>query len=234
MTVASQGDLRIEAATPTQVSADLRCPHLVFRNVMGAEYVGALLDYVADRHEEFRPGSMQNRETGDSFVDPKVRDCLYLKDLGVFKNPIKSLVAGISDRVLEALHLVEPEVKPREFEITAYGDGGHISDHIDVCTGAQSVRVVSCVYYFAATPRRFSGGELRLYGFPKRSAAGAEPPPLSFVDVQPDTDTLIVFPSWLRHKVLPVRVPSGAWADRRFTISCWIHRVGSSAGRVIP
>ena len=25
-------------------------------------------------------------------------------------------------------------------------------------------------------------------------------------------------------KILPIRVPSAAWADRRFAINCWIHR----------
>jgi SM-20-related protein len=230
MTMVRQTDPRVEAATPMQVSADSRCPHVIFRNVMGAEYVEALLGFVADRQDDFQPAPMHNRKTGHSFVDPRVRDCLTFKDLGAFKNPIKSFIVAISGQALDTLHLIEPEVEPKEFEITAYGDGGHIGDHVDLRSGIERVRVLSCVYYFAATPRRFGGGELRLFGFPKRSVAGAEPPPLSFVDVEPDTDTLIVFPSWLRHKVLPVRVPSGAWADRRFTINCWVNRVGSSHG----
>jgi Rps23 Pro-64 3,4-dihydroxylase Tpa1-like proline 4-hydroxylase len=45
-----------------------------------------------------------------------------------------------------------------------------------------------------------------------------------FIDINPDTDAMVVFPSWLRHEVLPVHVPSGAWLDRRFTINCWLHR----------
>jgi SM-20-related protein len=229
MTMASRADSPVKGATPMQVSADLRCPHLIFRDVMGAAYVGALLDYVAERQKEFRPGPMHNRETGQNFLDRKRRDCLHSNNLGEFKEPIKSFVAAISGRALEALHLIEPRVEPREFEIAAYGDGGHIGDHVD--TGGRRfdrVRVLSCVYYFAATPRRFSGGELRLYGFPKPSAGGAEA--VSFVDVEPDTDTMVVFPSLLRHKVLPVRVPSGAWADQRFTINCWVYRAVSSVG----
>ena len=60
------------------------------------------------------------------------------------------------------------------------------------------------------------------------SAGGAAAP---HVDIVPETDTLVVFPSWMSHEVLPVRVPSGAWIDRRFTINCWIHRVGPVAGQ---
>jgi Rps23 Pro-64 3,4-dihydroxylase Tpa1-like proline 4-hydroxylase len=84
------------------------------------------------------------------------------------------------------------------------------------------VRVLSCVYYFAETPRRFQGGELRLYGFPDpfREAAGP------IVEVVPEPDKLVIFPSWLEHEVLPVQVPSKAWRDCRFSINCWIHRTG--------
>ena len=45
-----------------------------------------------------------------------------------------------------------------------------------------------------------------------------------FADIEPETDSLVAFPSWLRHEVLPVRIPSAAWADGRFTINCWLHR----------
>jgi Rps23 Pro-64 3,4-dihydroxylase Tpa1-like proline 4-hydroxylase len=57
-------------------------------------------------------------------------------------------------------------------------------------------------------PRSFSGGELTI-----RSSG-----------VQPQGDTLVLFPSCSVHEVLPVRVPSGAFADSRFTVTGWIHR----------
>src|SRR2546423_5148826 len=123
---------------------------------------------------------------------------------------------------------MEPVVEPKEFEITAYRDGGRFGAHIDTSEKLNRVRVLSCVYYFAATPCRFSGGELRLYGFPAASSKDAAAPPL--VDLVPETDTLVAFPSWLRHEVLPVRVPSGAWAEGRFPFNCWIHRLSPPAG----
>lgn len=51
-----------------------------------------------------------------------------------------------------------------------------------------------------------------------------------YVDVPPESDTLVAFPSWLRHEVLPVHVPSGAWRDSRFAINCWLHRARQAAG----
>jgi SM-20-related protein len=218
-----------DTAWPPEGAVDGRCPYLIFRDVLGPEYVAGLLDHVLDRRADFQTGLMHNRETGELFADPVIRDALYLNDLGAFAAPIKAFVTAIAAPALEALRLIEPDVEPMEFIITAYGEGGHIADHIDTYRWTDRVRILSCVYYFASTPRRFSGGELRLYGFPKFSTVGGEPAAPSFVDIEPRTDTLIVFPSWLRHKVLPVHVPTGAWADSRFTVNCWIHR--AAAGR---
>jgi Rps23 Pro-64 3,4-dihydroxylase Tpa1-like proline 4-hydroxylase len=212
-------------APPPLVAA--RCPHIVFRDVLGAERVAALLAHVSARRDDFTPAMIRNRRSGERLVDRDVRDCLYLRDLGVFEEPIKAFVSAIADRAVTMLGLIEPCVEPTEFEIAAYGDGGRFGAHIDTDERLGRVRVLSCVYYFAATPRRFSGGELRLYGFPTLSRAAAAAPS---VDIHPDADTLVVFPSWLRHEVLPVRVPSGAWADGRFTINCWIHRLSPSPG----
>ncbi len=211
------------AARPPEGAVDPRCPYLVYRDVMGEEYAAGLLNHVVERQRDFVAGGMLNRQTGVSFMDTNVRWSLYLRDLGPFRAPIKAFVNAIVGPALKALHVIEPQVKPKEFEITAYPDGGHIGEHIDTKTGKERVRILSCIYYFAATPRRFDGGELRLYGFPKPNF-GEKTRPESLVDIEPRTDTLVVFPSWLRHQVLPVRVPSGAWADSRFTVNCWIHR----------
>jgi SM-20-related protein len=226
MSLAAGNEASIAASLPDGV-VDARCPYLLYRDVMGQDYLTGLLKHVVERQGDFVAGTMHNRQTGESFMDPNVRWSLYLKDLGPFHSPIKAFVNAIAGSALKALQVIEPQVKPKEFVITAYPDGGHIGEHIDTKTGKERVRILSCIYYFAATPRRFDGGELRLYGFPKPNF-GEKSEPASFVDIEPRTDTLVIFPSWLRHQVLPVRVPSGAWSDARFTINCWVHRVGSS------
>jgi SM-20-related protein len=228
VTTTREIDARLEAVGVPETSVDPRCPHLIFRNILGADYVQSLLKYVVDHQGDFQTGDMHNRLTGERFVDPKMRIASYLNDLGAFGDPIRVLVDAVAAPALKALNLIEPAVEPKEFLITAYRDGGYIGEHIDTMTGPRSVRILSCVYYFAATPHRFSGGELRLYGFPQRSAAGTDPARPPFVELTPETDSLIFFPSWLRHEVLPVRVPSGAWADSRFTINCWIHRAAAA------
>jgi SM-20-related protein len=215
--------------------ASVRCPHVVFRNVLGLETVASLLDYVALREKDFRPGMVRNRQSGQPRVNPAHRDCVNLTDLGPFDSRFKTFVHDVMGPALKELQLDERAVEAREFEICAYRNNGHFGVHMDTSGRLNRVRVLSCVYYFATTPRRFGGGELRLHGFPMPSDRGAAPP---FVDIEPETDTLVVFPSWLRHEVLPVAVPSTAWTDGRFTINCWIHRReptgGDASGQTPP
>ena len=200
-----------------------RCPHLVFRDVLGPATVAALVDYAVQREADFVTARAYDRRSGEVAVDRGRRDCMLLAGLGPFQSRMESFVRSIVAPALSELRLNEPDGEPKEFEISAYGDGGHFNPHIDTVEVLDRVRILSCVYYFAATPPRFSGGALRLHAFPQRGGAAADVP--AYVDVAPETDTFVAFASWLRHEVLPVHVPSGAWADRRFAINCWIHRV---------
>ena len=204
-------------------------PHVIFRDVLGSPTVAELLAYVARHETDFRPAIIRNRRSGERRVDLRQRDCLYLGDLGPFKQMIDTFVRDAVPKLLAGLQLAEAAVEPREFEICAYGDGGHFGAHVDTNELTDRVRVISCVYYFARTPRAFGGGELRLYGFPVRSRNA----PVC-VDIVPETDTLVAFPSWLRHKVLPVNVPSGNWADRRFSVNCWLLRANRAGEDAQP
>jgi hypothetical protein len=222
----------MEIATDTPIAArraaDPRCPHLLFHDALGADTVAGLLEHVAAREADFRPAVVRDRRTGERSVKLSRRDCLSSSDLGPSRSPIETFIRRIAPFALAELRMDEPRHEPREFSICAYGEGGHFAPHIDTAETTGWIRILSCIYYFATTPRRFQGGELRLQGFPTLSAGGVAAP---HVDIVPETDTLVVFPSWMSHEVLPVRVPSGTWIDRRFTINCWIHRVGPPAAQ---
>jgi len=207
-------------------SAHARCPHLVFHEVFGAQRVASLLRHVQEREQDFYPAAFRLRGVPGQRIDEAQRKCLLLADLGEFRAPFEAFVRSIAPQALARLGLIEPHVEPKEFQISAHRDGGHFVTHLD--TVNELVRVLSCVYYFAATPPRFSGGELRLYGFPAVPGASRSTAPPT-IDVAPDTDSLVVFPSWLSHEVRPVRVPSGAFADSRFAIYCWFHRASPAA-----
>ena len=83
--------------------------------------------------------------------------------------------------------------------------------------------MISAVYYFHNLPRGFSGGQLRLYRFGAVSAEAAADPD-NFVDFEPTDNSLVVFPSWVRHEVRPVRCPDGRFDHYRYAVNCWYCR----------
>src|SRR5690606_6893562 len=114
-----------------------------------------------------------------------------------------------------------------EMELVAHNDGAFFARHIDTFTGANGLpptqRMISAVYYFFETPRRFSGGELRLY--PVLGGVA------NWADIEPVCDTLVCFPSFAPHEVLPIACPSGQFAHSRFAINTWICRDNPAAAR---
>lgn len=219
------------AATPElnfhdrmQWSNNRLCPHGTIRSLLGQPTVAAMLDYVAAHQAEFMPGLLRKRGSPERRIDPAVLLSRVKVGLGPFQQQVETVMRAVAPVAVGRLGLIEPAVEPREFEFASYGDGGHFKVHLDTTDQAHRMRILSCVYYFAASPRRFSGGALRLHGFPD-PLGGTERP---VVDVTPEADMLVMFPSWMEHEVLPVRVPSGAWIDHRFSINCWIHRVNLS------
>ena len=73
-----------------------------------------------------------------------------------------------------------------------------------------------------AQPRRFSGGELRI--FDNAVIDGSSVPTDRSQLISPRMDVAVLFPSSDEHELLPVRVPSKRFADSRFAITGWIHR----------
>jgi Rps23 Pro-64 3,4-dihydroxylase Tpa1-like proline 4-hydroxylase len=108
-----------------------------------------------------------------------------------------------------------------ELNLVANNDGAFFKRHIDTFMGnarTASDRVLSAVYYFYAEPKAFSGGTLRLHSFGTTEHEGA------FVDVQPEQNMLLAFPSSALHEVLPISCPSKRFSDSRFNVNCWVHR----------
>ena len=203
-----------------------RCPHVVLPGFLGTEMTQDLLLYVDERRAAFRPATIYGRHSEKARLDLRARNCLRLADMGPFKLLIKRAVERVLPDAIAALGILGVHAKIREIEMCAYGDATLFGPHIDTLkTGPQ--RIVSCVYYFFHEPRGFSGGELRFHGW--QSLSPAKEPEWMTIDVEPQCDSLTIFPSWLRHEVRPIVCPSGTWRDYRFAINCWGYRPTSQA-----
>jgi len=182
---------------------------------MGDAMTARLLDHVSARQDDFVPTSIGPGSRGRE--DPSVRRSLVLGDFGALREEIEARFRAVMDRTLVELGMPPIDLQRLEMELVVHGDGGFYRTHIDTMTDrtlpAGSDRVLTGVYYFHRRPKAFSGGALRLHAFTQV--------PSRALNIVPDCDTLLLFPSWAPHEVLPVSCPSGAFLDGRFAINCW-------------
>ncbi|HEX5692030.1 MAG TPA: 2OG-Fe(II) oxygenase, partial [Roseiflexaceae bacterium] len=106
-----------------------------------------------------------------------------------------------------------------ERQLTAHGRGGFFVPHVDTGDASVQSRRISCVYYFHKSPKRFSGGELKLYDtwITPTGSTGAG----TYTALEPLDNSLVFFPSDAFHEVCPVYPETDAFADSRFTVTIW-------------
>ncbi len=199
-------------------------PHLVLRDFLKEDTVTALLDYTLAREQAFQPTKVGRFEEGKA--DPAVRISHGTRDLGEFKPLLKAKILALVPDLVAKLGATTVEATKVELELVAHNDGAFYKRHIDTQTASERmhIRVLSGVYYFYGKPKAFSGGALRLYAI-------GDPAMQTFIDIEPDHNTLLVFPAWAPHEVMPVACPSKRFVDSRFAINCWVHRRKADAAR---
>jgi len=198
-------------------------PHLVLRDFLPEETVVGLLDFALANEVAFSPTKTGRRKEGR--INPNMRVSSGTHALGPFKSILESKVLALLPGLIDKLGATAVEWPKVELQLVAHNDGAFYKRHIDTQTASDryGIRALSGVYYFNAVPKAFSGGALRLY------AIGGEGE--RYVDIEPTHNTLLVFPSWAPHEVMPIRCPSKRFADSRFAINCWVYRTASSADR---
>jgi Rps23 Pro-64 3,4-dihydroxylase Tpa1-like proline 4-hydroxylase len=167
-----------------------------------------LLDFALGQEASFRAATV-NLGSGNRAVIDGVRRARILDSLGDFETPFLHRLQQQLPAVFDQLARKEFPIGRIEAQITASNDGDYFRLHQD--GGPDATREISFVYFLHSEPRRFTGGELRVLT----------------KTVLPQGDTLVLFPSLSPHEVLPLSVPSRAFADSRFTVNGWIHRVGA-------
>jgi len=191
-------------------------PYRVLPDFLAAADVAALLAYAEAHEADFEPtwvGGPKGRRR-----DPETRRSLALHDgLHAFRPLLASLIYDRAAALMASVGMPPMETSRFELQLVAHGDGAFYKRHIDTRTGGgvHEIRVLSGVYYFHRQPKAFAGGALRLCSFARNP---------QFIDIEPTHNTLLIFPSWAPHEVMPVSCPSGAFMDSRFAINAWIHK----------
>lgn len=199
---------------------ELLLPYVQIRDFLPQPELEELLDYVLSHPHKFKPATVGDGER--SILNTDVRVALTWGNLGPLEMALQERFRGALPFIMEGTGIPSPPPDRLELGLAAHGDGAFYRAHIDLVIGedgnnpsSESERVLSAVFYFHAEPKRFSGGELRLFRLGNESG---------FVDIEPAQNSLIAFHSWMRHEVRPVAVPSGEFRDYRFAINCWYGR----------
>lgn len=178
--------------------------------------VEQLLQYAQAHEAAFVPTRVG--PTGMRKIAENMRISRVLSDMGPWRDALEERFRAVMDDAAHALGLGAIDLAMVELELVAHGDGAFYTRHVDTSTtqiNARSDRVLTGVYYFHRHPRGFSGGELRLHSIRPVEQGG------QFVDIVPERDMLLLFPSWAPHEVRPISCPSGEFAHSRFAINCW-------------
>jgi SM-20-related protein len=197
-------------------------PHLTIDGFLGEARMRELVEWALAKQDEFHEAGFYTSAQG-AHVDKSVRDCRHLLDLGPLRAAFAASVDAILARATRELGTGPLAEAKKEMEMVWNGDGGFFKRHADARRrpdGHDSVRALTLVYYFHLLPKRFDGGELRLY---------SPLPDAGFVDIAPLRDRLVAFPSFFVHEVLPTRCATAHFADGRFSINCWIRRPRATA-----
>jgi SM-20-related protein len=185
-------------------------------NWLGPQMVRRLLDFAQTHRNDFRASGVWSVHDGTKKIDLTIRRSYKLKFLGELRDKLQASAAAALAEMCRQLGSEQFEASSFEIEMVAHGDGAFFAEHRDRGPH-QRRRLISAVYYFYRHPKSFSGGVLRIYPIAGREKSDA------FAEIEPVNDTLVFFPSWFPHEVLPVHCPSGQFEDSRFAINCWIH-----------
>lgn len=198
-------------------------PHRQSPDFLTAEDHAGLLAWTMSNQDRFKEATLIG-----GVLNPAVRVASVARNLGEIGKMLRERLTDAVPSILAGAGVQGP-VEFLEIELAAHGDGAHFSKHLDIPVGSgrrplggdssrSQDRIVSAVYYFHREPKGFTGGDLRIHGFEFPGK------PTSYVDLPPQQNSLVMFPSWVPHEVLRVQCPSRRFEDSRFAVNCWLCR----------
>jgi predicted 2-oxoglutarate/Fe(II)-dependent dioxygenase YbiX len=197
-----------------------RARHLRIEGVLESRDHARLLEYAGGHEPDFQPGKVFT--AGSSWagmVDPEVRRARDKKMLDAVWDLFDRRLRDLLPDVRRTLGIPWFPLAGIERRLVVHADGDFFGVHTDNGRPAVSARRITAVYYFHATPKRFSGGELRLYdGVLQDGRVG---PGTTYTKLEPLDNSLVFFPSQLFHEVRPVQANGGDFRDGRFTVNMW-------------
>lgn len=191
-----------------------------YENLFDSNQIKSLLEYCEKNKNNFHDAAVRSK--GELKTDKEFRVCLINLDLGEFREIFEKKISQLLEDIYFRLKIKKAENTEFELQLTAHGDGAFFKQHIDTHTEYENnskSRVLSAVFYFFNEPKQFEGGELVLHPF--NFLEGNDIP----IKLAPINNSLVVFPSFGLHEVLPIVCPNKEFKFWRFAINCWLNKI---------
>ena len=199
----------------------------VKRDFLTKPELHALTKYVMEHEPDFAPSTVIPHEGPESTADLSYRKSLVLYNLGEYTSLIQDRLLALLPDVLAAFKRAAFPISQFDIQLTASNDGDFFKVHQDNSSEEINHREISFVYYFHSEPKAFTGGQLKLYN--SQDGAVEHSQKKTAQTITPRQNTVVLFPSYLDHEVLPVRCPSRKFVNSRFTVNGWIMREPEAA-----
>ncbi|MGF1939022.1 MAG: 2OG-Fe(II) oxygenase [Nostoc sp. ChiQUE02] len=215
--VVTEPPIFVQQSEKVQLQNDyiLASDYIQIDNFLKPEEHKNLLKYVLEKESDFLPS---NTSTNDI----NYRQSMVVYSFPEFSELILKRIQAMIPDILSKLNLPSFSVSQIESQLTAHNDGNYYKLHNDNGSPDTATRELTYVYYFYQEPKSFSGGELLIYDskIENNVYVNAE----TFKTVEPRNNSIVFFLSRYMHEVLPVKCPSQAFGDSRFTINGWVRR----------
>lgn len=204
----------LAAAPQTTVPAR----YVRIENFLAPQEHERLLKYVLAHETDFAASSV-TAAGGTAHIDSEFRRSGTIFDLAEVWDLFEARLPKLLPHVRRQLGIGWFPLGQVERQMAVHRDDGFFGVHTDDGNDAVAGRRISCLYYFHAQPKRFAGGELRIYDSEVRG--GRLERAATYVDVEPADNSLVFFASSFHHEVRPVHRETAAFGDSRFSISVW-------------
>jgi Rps23 Pro-64 3,4-dihydroxylase Tpa1-like proline 4-hydroxylase len=210
---------RVESGPNTSLPVFVKNDFLTKSDLRG------LTKFVLTHENEFSESSVIPDGVPEGANDPSYRKSRVLYELGEYGTLIQDRLLGLLPDALKLFSREPFAISHIDTQITASNDGDFFKVHQDNAMVEPldiPRREISFVHYFNAEPKAFSGGQLRFYDPDEGEYQTSDKTRMR--TITPRQNTLVLFPSFLNHEVLPVKCPTRKFANSRFTANGWIIR----------
>jgi SM-20-related protein len=195
---------------------------VVLDEFLAPQEMQQLISHALQHEADFRTSEVISPSADAGVVDYDHRRSRVLMDMGKHEAVIVDRIKSVLPLVLSRLGMEEFSISSVESQITASNDGDFFREHPDNGHEEVASRQLTFVYFFHREPRQFEGGELRIHD--ARLQGEHYVSTGSYQTIVPQQNQIVFFPCALLHEITPVKCPSQAFADSRFTLNGWLRR----------